>query len=65
MKDKHYHYWISYCSDHGGFGAVTIQGNEKISQKGVLKITKDIHEKYGVSNVVIFGISELECDCDE
>ena len=67
MKDKHYHYLVSYFypSTTIGFGCASYKVEKKISEKLLLSIVEDIKKQINSENIGVISFMKLECDCDE
>jgi len=62
MKDKHYHYFVSFITSNRCGGE--FYKSDKMNSKLLQKIREYIITKYNTNEIGILGFYELECDCD-
>jgi hypothetical protein len=65
LKEKHYHYWISYAGTNEILGNVDYYFKRPITNKLLVQIVKDIKKRFDFKSVVITFFKRVECDCED
>jgi hypothetical protein len=68
MKDKHYHYLVSYVfivGNNAGFTTSTCKLSHKMDKKFINHLEDEMKEINKFDTISLFSFNELECDCDD